>query len=118
MTKKEFIQQAAIQLAAALVEPFNNSPQGLNEWIEEKLVIRASKMAFFLADTLQNVAENDAEGYESENKKRKDEILSELNKMEELADKENRMFTYEEQRNYDSLIDKYQKLNEMIDIYD
>ena len=59
MTKKEFIQQAAIQLAAALVEPFNNSPQGLNEWNEEKLVIRASKMAIFLANTLEIAAEDE-----------------------------------------------------------
>ena len=59
MTKNEFIQKAAIELAAALIEPYNNSAQGLNEWQEEQLVIRASRMAVFLVNTLEIVAEDE-----------------------------------------------------------
>ena len=59
MTKKEFIQHAAIELAAALIEPYNNSAKGLNEYTEEQLIMRASKMSVFLANTLEIIAEDE-----------------------------------------------------------
>ena len=59
MTKKEFIQHAAIELAAALIQPYNSTAEGLSEFNKENLVIEASQMAVFLANTLENVVEDE-----------------------------------------------------------
>ena len=57
MTKKEFIQHAAIELAAALIEPYNNTANGLSKKNKEYLTVEASEMAIHLANSLEYVVE-------------------------------------------------------------
>ena len=57
MTKKEFIQQAAIELAAALIQPYNSTAEGLSKMNKENLTVVASEMAIHLANSLEYVVE-------------------------------------------------------------
>lgn len=57
MTKKEFIQHAAIELAAALTQPYYNTAEGLSKMNKENLTFIASEMAIHLANSLEYVVE-------------------------------------------------------------
>lgn len=61
MTKKEFIQKAAIELAAALIQPYNSTADGLSQMHKENLTVVASEMAIHLANSLEYVVEEYAD---------------------------------------------------------
>ena len=67
MTKKEFIQQAAIELAAALIQSYNSTVctveelskihKELSKKRKENFIVEASEMAIHLANSLEYVVE-------------------------------------------------------------
>ena len=61
MNKREFIQQAALQFAAALVKVYDEQASGLVEDLEnqsEKLALDATHLALDLAETLEEELNN------------------------------------------------------------
>lgn len=61
MNKKEFIQQATIQMAAALVKVYDEQASGLVEDLENqsgKLALDATHLALDLAETLEGEINN------------------------------------------------------------
>lgn len=66
MNKREFIQQATIQMAAALVKVYDEQASGLVEDLEnqsEKLALDATHLAIDLAETLEDEYKNFTDTY-------------------------------------------------------